>query len=198
MPAAVGLILLAAGGSSRLGRPKQLLRYQGQTLLRRAASAAIASGCSPVIVVLGEVSAECVRELAGLNVEIICNSAWEHGIGTSIRAGLHSLQAAFVDAVVIQLCDQPRVDEIHLRRLVAEFEGSDTAIVATDYGGHTGVPALFARRMFPALAALPDQAGARNVIQSQVGSVVRVPCPEAAIDVDTPEDYRRLTGDNPG
>ena len=197
MPAAVGLILLAAGGSSRLGRPKQLLPYQGQTLLRRAALAASTSGCRPVVVVLGGASAECTRELAGLNVEITCNSAWEQGIGTSIRAGLQELQAAFVDAVVIQLCDQPRVDEIHLRMLVTEFERLDAAIVATDYGGHTGVPALFARRMFPALTALPDHEGARNVIQNHFGQVVRLLCPEAAIDVDTPEDFRRLTGDDP-
>src|SRR5947209_8753927 len=97
----IGLILLAAGGSTRMGRAKQLLVYRGKTLLRRAADAAVGSGCTPIVVVVGADAAEATRELAGLDLTVEVNPAWERGMGTSLRAGLARLLRERPDATAV-------------------------------------------------------------------------------------------------
>jgi CTP:molybdopterin cytidylyltransferase MocA len=139
---AVAAMVLAAGASTRLGagRSKQLLRYQGQTLLRRAVEQALASSCRPVIVVLGAEAERCLRELDGLEVRVALNPSWAEGMGASIRAGMTALASAAPDAraVVITLCDQPLVTGAFVDRLVQRYlteaaaAAAAGAAVATD------------------------------------------------------------------
>ncbi len=190
----VGLILLAAGGSQRLGSPKQLVAdAEGQSLVRRAAETALASACRPVVVVVGA-SAEAVEaEVADLPVRVAVNAEWQTGLASSLRAGLSALtDACTLDAAVVMLCDQPHVTSALLDSLVAAYTDTGHAIAACEYGGALGVPALFGRALFPALASLTGDEGARRVIKNHAGPVTRVPFPEGVFDIDTPQDAQAL------
>jgi molybdenum cofactor cytidylyltransferase len=198
----IGAIILAAGGSTRLGSPKQLLLYAGEAFIRRAAQLALAASCRPVIVVLGS-SAEQVRvPLAQLDVELVANASWQQGIGTSVRLGIETLLLtdAAVAAALLMVCDQPFVNAADLGRLIAGFQSvpNDETIVAAQYNATIGVPAIFGRGHFAALAELPDDAGAKRVLLAHRQSVIAVEMPNAAVDIDTREQYRKLTQDDGG
>ncbi|MFB1483838.1 NTP transferase domain-containing protein [Corallococcus sp. RDP092CA] len=187
----VAIVLLAAGGSSRLGQPKQLLRHEGASLVRRAAERALAA--SPMVtVVLGARRADVASELDGLAVRCVDNPDWALGQGASLRAGLRALPPD-LDGALLILCDQLRVDADHLRSLITTFERTRAPIVASAYAGTRGVPALFARALFPELEALPPTGGARGLIARDPSRVVEVPLPGGEEDVDTAEDVLRLT-----
>ncbi|MDY7226276.1 nucleotidyltransferase family protein [Hyalangium rubrum] len=184
-------VVLAAGGSSRLGRPKQLLVHEGRTLVRRVAEAAVAAGLSPVVVVLGARAEEVASELAGLPVRTVHNPAWEAGMGSSLHVGVRALGEP-VDAALVMLCDQLRVDAAHLQALAETFARTGAPIVASGYGDTRGVPALFARSVFPELEALGADQGARGVIAHEPSRVVEVALPGGVEDIDTASDLSRL------
>ena len=195
----VGVVLLAAGGSSRLGRPKQLLMHEGKTLVRRAAEAAVAAKCGPVVVVLGAQAETVTAELTGLPARTVRNTDWSAGMGSSLRVGLKALDseegvgaAPAVDAALVMLCDQLRVDVGHLRALVEAFTRTRASIVASGYEGTRGVPALFSRALFPELEALAPDQGARGVIARDPSRVAEVALAGGGEDVDTAEDLTRL------
>ena len=222
----IALILLAAGSSTRMGEPKQLLLYKNQTLLRRAAEQAVKSGCDPIIVVLGSNAEQMKSELTNLPVQTIENPHWSRGIGTSIRAALSIIfpspgtpgegqgEGAFPStheecksaasnaepvegfppsAVIITLCDQPLIDSTALTQLINLHRTTNRPIIAAQYAGTLGVPALFAQKYFPALSTLPDESGAKQLLLKHAADVLPVPMELAAIDIDTPSDYQRLT-----
>lgn len=190
----VGAIVLAAGGSSRLGRPKQLVEHQGQPLVARAAMAALRAGAHPVVVVLGAAAGEVGAAVARLPVMTVVNPDWARGMGTSISTGLDALVARTpaVQGVLITLADQPLVDAAALRRLLAAWERTDDAIAAAEYASRPGVPALFGRAHFDALRALPPDGGAAALLRAARANVTRVAVEEAAMDVDTPHDLAKL------
>lgn len=189
-----GLILLAAGASRRMGRPKQLLPVAGRPLLRLAAETALAAPVSPVVVVLGAHAAEITPCLDGLPVQIVVHARWERGMGSSLRAGLQALTAGTpgLAAVIVALADQPDCPADHLARLIATQRTTGRTIVASASGGVLGPPALFTAQWFPRLLRLDGETGARRLLQEQRESVAIVPR-EAAADLDTPEDYARFT-----
>ena len=190
-----GLILLAAGESSRMGEPKQLLVFEGRTLLRRAAEEAMESGCQPVVVVLGALADRMTAELSDLPVRVVINREWQEGLGGSIRAGMEALLAGpdgdLVDAVVMTLCDQPFCTAAVIRRLVAAQEQLNSPAVASFYDGVRGVPALFGRSLFPELLELRGPEGARRILQRHADETLEVPFGDGAGDIDTPEDYAK-------
>ena len=192
--AASALMILAAGASTRLGRPKQLLPFRGLSLLRHAAETALASVCRPVVVVLGALAERLNQELSGLPVTVAINLQWNEGLSASIRAGLTALapERTGPDSVVIMLCDQPLISAQFLDRLVAVHHSSGRGIVASEYGGEAGVPALFSRTYFPELAALRGSRGAQPLIVKYAKDAERIPLPEAAIDIDEHADIQRL------
>jgi molybdenum cofactor cytidylyltransferase len=187
----VAVVVLAAGGSSRLGQPKQLLRHEGQSLVRRAAGMALAVSPS-VTVVLGARREDVARELDGLPVRCVDAPDWARGQGASLHAGVRSLPPD-VDGALLMLCDQLRVDTAHLCSLVDTFERTRAPIVASAYAGTLGVPALFHRDLFSELEALPPTGGARGLIARDASRVVEVPLPGGEEDVDTVDDLARLS-----
>lgn len=193
----IGGLLLAAGGSSRLGQPKQLLEFEGKTLLRRAAGTLVSSKCDPVVVVLGAETDKSLAELNGLAVNTCINEKWQTGMSSSIKAGLQKLLTIEPElaAVMITLCDQPHVTAHHIDLFAAEFRRSGTAIVAAEYGGTFGVPALFSREMFDQLMQLEGDKGARDLIRNRVDGVVKITLEEAAFDIDTLDEASRMLRD---
>lgn len=177
-----------------MGAAKQLLDMAGKPMLRFSAETALASECVPVIVVLGAHEAEIRPALLGLNVEIVVNDRWEEGMGTSIQAGLLALATwerahGEIAGTILALSDQPFVTPTFLRGLAEKHHESGRPIVAAAYAGTAGVPAFFARETFPLLMALKPEHGCKAVILGHIADTVLVECPEAARDIDTPDDY---------
>ena len=129
---------MAAGGSARLGRPKQLLEYEGKPLLRRAAETALASHCRPVIVVLGAQAEACAAVLSDLPVRIVVNEGWQEGLASSIRAGLAVLERERpgVDAAILSVADQPYLTPVLLDSLIEHQRATGQKIIAAQYAGH--------------------------------------------------------------
>lgn len=179
-------LLLAAGASSRLGHPKQLMEIDGIPLVRRAALNALATACDRVFVVVGANRAPVVAAMAGLDVEIVENRGWPEGIGSSLRVGIRWVEACEpgYDAVLIMLVDQYKVGVEHLDRLIAAFRQSGI-IAASEYDGAPGVPALFPSLYFRALRELAGDTGAKSLLGKPCSQVVRIPCPDASFDLDT-------------
>lgn len=186
------LILLAAGNSSRMGAAKQLLDLGGKPLLRRAAENALASASRPVIVVTGSRADEMRKALEGLPVEFADNPHWEHGMGTSIRTGIAALSDRRCAGAILALADQPLITPAIYDNLVEVHLQTAKAIVASRYLGTVGVPVFFSRDYFSPLQNLPPAQGCKGVILSHQSQAAEVECPEAGIDIDTPEDYRRI------
>ena len=191
----VDAIILAAGGSGRFGQPKQLLPFQGESLVRRVVRSAIDAGSVSVIVVAGAARDRIETELCGTPAVIVENPGWQRGLGTSIRCGLlhvRSLQPES-DAVVLLVCDQPFVDASVIQSLIAEWENSRKPIVACCYAGTLGVPVLFDRSCFEELLSLPDETGAKALLHSRFADVAQMEFEKGSIDIDTPADFQSLT-----
>jgi molybdenum cofactor cytidylyltransferase len=186
-------LLLAAGVSTRMGRPKQLLDWGGRSLVRATAETALAARLDPVLVVVGGARAEVERALAGLPLRTVANPDYAAGQSTSLRAGIAALEADS-DAVVVLLGDQPFVSAAIVERLVAEWRASAAPIVAPVYAGQRGNPVLFARAVFPELLAIRGDQGARTVLAADPARVrlVAFDDPRPLADIDTLEDYQRL------
>ncbi len=189
----IGGILLAAGGSSRLGEPKQFLQFRGKSLLRHAAEAIVLAGCDPVVAVIGAEVAGAALEIEGLGLTVALNVNWQSGMGSSIAAGLAKLIEIEpdIEAVVISLCDQPLVDSEMLALFGTKFSLSRAPVIAASYNGVAGVPALFSRELFDELLILKGDKGARDLIRNR-SDIETIDLPEAAFDVDTQDDARRL------
>jgi molybdenum cofactor cytidylyltransferase len=181
-------VILAAGAATRMGRLKQLLPYRGKTLVEHAVEQALAAAFDPVIVVVGAEGDSVRVALAAQPVLVVENSLWHLGMGSSIAAGVGALPRA--QTVAILLADQPLVEARHLREMRALLDTSDAPAVAAQYKGTLGVPALFKLELFEALRSLDPAAGARLLLRAWA---VPFPLAEAAMDIDTPEDFAGLT-----
>jgi molybdenum cofactor cytidylyltransferase len=186
-------LILAAGASSRLGRPKQLLDWGGRPLLRAAAETALAARLDPIIVVVGAAQAEVEAALDDLPLRLVANPEYAAGQSTSLRVGIAALDER-ADAVVVLLGDQPFVTAAIVERLVGEWRDSQAQIVAPIYAGQRGNPVLFARAVFPELLDIQGDQGARSVLAADRSRIqpVAFDDPRPLADIDTLEDYERL------
>lgn len=190
----VGLILLAAGESKRMGTPKQLLSYQGSSLIRHAVNEAIVSDCNPVVVVLGANSDRIISELDNLPVHLALNSQWQQGMSSSITTGIKALLEINInfEAVIIALADQPLITAEVYARLIERYQRHQLQAVASNYNHTIGVPALFDRHLLPELLKLDRQGGAKQILNKYSDRAFNLDLPQAAIDIDTPPDYQQL------
>jgi xanthine/CO dehydrogenase XdhC/CoxF family maturation factor/CTP:molybdopterin cytidylyltransferase MocA len=192
----IAAIVLAAGASSRMGAPKQLLHVGTSTLLRHSVEQALASDVRATFAVIGAEAETMRRELRDLPVTIVENTRWAEGLGTSVAAGVRCIvhqQPAF-EAAVLMTCDQPHVTAATINTLVAECESSGKPMVAAAYGDTVGVPALFAHELFDRLLHLPPNCGAKTVLLQRPDDVAVVNFEAGAVDLDTPADYERFIG----
>ncbi|HVY66561.1 MAG TPA: nucleotidyltransferase family protein [Gammaproteobacteria bacterium] len=186
---ALACVLLAAGGSRRLGQPKQLLRRQGRPLLLHALAAARAAAPgAPLVVVLGarRMRLRLALRRSAPEALIATNPRWEEGLASSLRAGLDRVPAG-TRAILVLLVDQPRVGEAALRRLLAAWQRHPAVPAAARYDNRAGVPAVLPRGSWRAVRALHGDSGARALLR-EAPSLTLVDMPEAAVDLDTPED----------
>ncbi len=190
----IALVLLAAGGSTRMGSPKQLLPYQGRPLIRHAAETAVASGCDPVVVVLGCDVEKMRAALEGLDVVVVENTEWEQGVGTSICAGISGAEILGCEGAILALADQPLVSAEIFQHLIEEHGETGRPIIASEYAGTVGMPAFFSREIFPKLKSLLPTEGCKGVILAHLEQSIRIPCPEAETDIDTPGDFQSVAG----
>lgn len=186
-------VILAAGRSSRLGRPKQLLELDGKPLVRIVAERALASRLDDVVLVTGAHAEEVEETVAGLPLRVERNPDYERGQSTSLRAGLATLPAD-ADAVVFLLGDQPEVTTAAIDAVLARFEEGGAAIVQAAYGGRPSHPIVFARQLFPELERVTGDEGGRSVVQRHPAALYRVAIADSAPpgDVDTLEDFAAL------
>jgi molybdenum cofactor cytidylyltransferase len=184
----IGAVVLAAGSSSRLGQPKQLLDFEREPLVHRVVRAAQEAGCAPVVLVTGALHEDLERAVADLHPRVIENQHWSRGLGSSIRLGIEQLSEADVNAAMLLACDQPAVHSGVVRALIQEHERSGQPIVASHYAETLGIPALFHRSCFDELLRLPDAHGAKMLIQSDLLRVARIEFPGGVLDLDTPGD----------
>lgn len=193
----IGLMILAAGASTRMGTPKQLLLFQGRSLLCYMAEVAIASCCDPVVVVLGSQVERMKLEVQALALHIVENEQWAQGMGTSISAGMIALTTINqdLDAVVIVLCDQPFVCAPLLNQLVESYRATQSPIIASAYANTLGVPALFDRSLFRELMTIKVNVGAKYLLKQHAKKVFQVSFPKGTIDLDTPAQYQQLLRD---
>jgi molybdenum cofactor cytidylyltransferase len=184
-------VILAAGASTRLGQPKQLLQLEGQTLLRRTVLAALNSRFQRVVIVTGAAAEACTAEVADLPVGLLHNPQWADGLAGSIQVGIVELSATVPcpDCISIAVCDQPHLDNSTFNRLLDCQAATGRGIVASRYSGALGVPALFMRKYYPALLALTGDAGAKSLFRQFATDCASIEFPEGAIDIDSPADY---------
>lgn len=186
-------VILAAGSSSRLGRAKQLLKFGDYSLLEKI-STVVSEVVGPrnTILVLGD-KAEEISRLSKINpaIQQVTNIDWGSGMSSSIRIGLQEALKQPCDAVLFVLCDQPFVDAALLKNMIHTHH-EKKGIIACNYNGKNGVPAIFDHRFFTSLLALKGQDGAKKIIESNSGEVTSISFPLGAWDVDTEEDVYRL------
>jgi molybdenum cofactor cytidylyltransferase len=192
-------VILAAGGSRRLGRPKQLLRYRGTTLVERAARLARGAAGSDVVVVIGD-QPQRLRSLlrrhqragsAGRRLTIATNARWADGLATSLKTGIAALPAT-AGAALILLVDQAKIEAGDIGRLVSQWQRHPGRPAAACYLDRAGVPAVIPRRFFRELSTLTGDTGARQLLRRLGDDVALVDMPAAAFDIDTPDDVESL------
>ncbi|MDQ2868340.1 MAG: nucleotidyltransferase family protein [Verrucomicrobiota bacterium] len=186
----VAAIILAAGGSTRFGAPKQLLEFRGETLVAHAARCACEGGCDRVLVLAGAAHAELVDALTGTAARVIAHADWSRGIGSTIAYGVRALRSEKPDALVLLACDQPLVTPSIISALIRQHDLGRKPIVASRYAHTLGIPALFDASCFDALENLLPESGAKSLIHARANDAVAFP--DGAIDIDTLADFERL------
>lgn len=188
------LLVLAAGNSSRMGSPKQLLPWKATTLLGNVINEGKAAGINDIYVVLGAFYDEIKAFLSDREVFIIKNTAWNKGMSTSIVSGINEILASQnnYDQVLIALCDQPLITADFFNELINALKKGEQTAVATCYGDSSGVPALFKKSVFKDLSKLSGKTGAKSLLSSYGDKVLCLDVPDIIADVDTPEAYKKL------
>jgi len=189
----IGAVILAAGESSRLDRPKQLLNHNGGTLIGHVIQTALASKCCSVVVVVGAYETQVRAEAERFKVQIVENDYWREGKASSIRAAVDTIlrHTEPVSGILILTCDQPHVTTELLNELIDRFQKSDGMPVVSTYADTIGVPAIIPRRLFSELLQLRGDQGAQTLLHGIPDEVVTVSFAGGLLDIDSEADIRK-------
>lgn len=190
----VCIVILAAGESRRLGQPKQLLPYQGTTIISHIVKVALASIANQTIVITGAHAEPIHKELESLDVTIVENRLWKEGMSTSIRRGIEVIEHSDFpsSAVLLMTCDQPRVSTTLINTIIDKFDNQDNRIVACEYEETIGVPAMFCSSYFTELKSLNGDRGAKEITMNYRDYLLTVPFPDGGLDIDITDDIKQL------
>ena len=193
-----GIVLLAAGASSRLGKPKQLLPYKGTTLLKHAVQLAVDAALKPIVIVVGANANILNIEIEESQANIVMNETWQEGMASSIRTGLQKMLELepTINSVIMMVCDQPYVTVQLLQNLIVQHNKTGKPIIASSYKNNLGTPALFDATIFSELMQLKGDIGAKKILNNHPEWVAAIDFPMGEIDIDTEEDYKKLLQHN--
>ncbi len=189
-----GVLIVAAGESKRLGTPKQLLQFEGQSLINRLVSIVRESGSFPITIVLGAEAASIQGQLKDNNLNVVTNEDWREGMGSSISVGLKQMmdKETELDGVLILVCDQPFIKPESIQSLVDLQKKTVLPMAACFYENIIGTPALFHKSMFPKLLKLTGDIGAKKIMKEDIADVAKLNFEKGIIDIDTMEDYQKI------
>ncbi|HEY6199003.1 MAG TPA: nucleotidyltransferase family protein [Candidatus Binatia bacterium] len=189
-------VVLSAGESSRMGRPKALLPVGNTFFLDRIVASLRQTRVERIVVVLGHNAPALEEKIRHLPVTILVNPDYSRGQLSSLQVALRALEKEAVDGIVLHLVDHPFVDARLVDRMIDEFYAAQPLIVVPVCRGRRGHPVIFSRRLFPELLAAPLDEGAKSVVRAHASETLEVATDEEGItcDIDTPEEYRRFIG----
>jgi molybdenum cofactor cytidylyltransferase len=187
-----GIIILAAGSSSRMGELKQLMMYKNKTFIQHIVGEAIKANLDPVICVTGYQSVRIKDSVSRMEVTVVYNSHWREGMGTGISAGVRQVMLSDVDSVILAVSDQPYVSSDLFRTMLEMKAQSGKAIIASSYAGTLGTPVLFSKDYFDRLESLNGNQGAKNIVKLNLPDVCPVEFEQGSVDIDTKQDYEGL------
>lgn len=190
----VEVLIMAAGASRRLGQPKQLLKYNGETLIRKIIKEAHSSKIGNVTVVTGYDNKRIENEIRDLDINIFYNEEWEEGLGASIRNGVKYIlgNSPQTNAILLTMVDQPHVNAEHFKKLLNAYEPSRSMIIASAYSGTFGVPVLIDSIFFNKLGHLKGDEGGKKIFIDYLKNVVEIPFAKGKIDIDKKNDLKAL------
>lgn len=193
------VVIVAAGESKRLGTPKQLLPYQGDTLLNRLIANLKQASDFPIFLILGASSEKIIKEISATDFSITINENWQEGMASSIRLGIQVAQKNVpnLEGIMLVVCDQPFIAVANIQALIKLQKNTNLPIAASYYANILGTPALFHKSVFPDLLKLSGDVGAKNIIQQRGTEVAKLHFEEGLVDIDTPEDYQQLLASKP-
>ncbi len=187
------ILILAAGKSSRMGKPKQLLNIGSETLIEHAIKQALQSDATAVLCILGAHADEIKSSISHHSkCEFVVNKDWESGLSSSLKCGIHWAQMNNYEAAVVMLADQPLVDNLFLNEIFQLADKHPESLIASNYGKKRGVPAFFPKSYFNQLVKLQGDTGAGILLNNPDEHVITVEAENLLIDLDTPEDYARF------
>ena len=184
----VAILILAAGDSTRMGSPKQLLPLGDKTMIGCAIENALQSQANKVFCVLGANSEKINPSIENYDIETILNSNYKKGLSSSIVKGIETLQAAAFDAVLIMLADQPNVTTEYINTLIDAYRENPKNIITSKYSKTHGVPAVFPRKLYNQLQQLKGDKGAKTFLNASK-NIIGIDTNQPLIDIDTQEDY---------
>jgi molybdenum cofactor cytidylyltransferase len=187
-----GIIILAAGNSTRMGEPKQLMMYKNKTFLQHIIGEAKNANLEPLICVTGYQSDHITKSISVMNTDIVYNEDWSDGMGTGIAAGIKRLLLSDVDSVILAVSDQPHISSELFLNMEKLKETSGKGIVACSYASTLGTPVLFGKRYFNDLKSLSGDEGAKKIVKMNIPDVCTIEFEKGNIDIDTKEDYEKL------
>jgi molybdenum cofactor cytidylyltransferase len=191
----IGIVILAAGESKRMGAPKQLLTFDNKLLINKAIDIAISTHLKPVVLVLGAFKVKIEANILHDEISIVENINWNEGMASSVRIGLEKLIeiSPNIEGVVFMVCDQPYVTKEVIERLIIVQAETGFEAAASRYNGKIGTPALLLKSHFNALFQLKGDTGARKILLENSEKVAIVDFDAGIFDIDTPEDYQNLS-----
>ncbi len=188
----VGIVILAAGSSSRLGKPKQLVEIDGKTLIRRICETAISLDRGKVVVITGAYQEEIADDIHDLEVNILHNKLWNDGMASSIHVGIEYLTLLEYNAALLLVCDQIKITRDLLMEIIDAWSFQGYNLVCCVYGEQLGTPALFGKSLFGDLMQLSGDKGAKAVLLTYIEKAKKIPFDGGVIDIDTPEDLKNF------
>jgi molybdenum cofactor cytidylyltransferase len=193
------VVIVAAGESKRLGIPKQLLPYQGDTLLNRLIAILKQATDFPVFLIVGASAEKIISAISDTTISITLNENWREGMASSIRLGIQVAQKNIPNlaGILLVVCDQPFIAIPNIKALIKLQQNTDLPIAASYYANTLGTPALFHKTVFPDLLQLSGDVGAKNIIQQRGKEVAKLHFEEGLVDIDTTEDYQQLLASKP-